>query len=229
MRKIYILDIKELHSTARQEIIFAGLNLQRREKALRYKREEDRVRSMAAGALLQYGIWCWQQEQPARQDSGVGCIWENVCWEQLAECFTGGVSSLKVIEGSHGKPYLEGLSVHFNLSHSGQIVICGISDQEIGVDVQMQEGTDHEKLWNRYFSEQDKGQLNGCQSQEEQEAMFYRLWAQKEAYGKLTGEGLAGKRGLKVSPLQEKISLGIDVEEYTPAPGYYAAVCWYSR
>ena len=221
MRRIYILNIEEIHHVARQELILAGLNLKRREKVLRCRREEDRLRSMAAAALLQYGVGRWLEEQHSS-------LWENVSWERLEEYFPDHVPSLDIHEGAHGKPYLEGMPVHFNLSHSGNMVLCGISDRPIGVDIQKQEAGSHERLWNRYFKGQEKELLNCCTSKEEQEAMFYRLWTQKEAYGKLTGEGLTGEQVLEISPMYESRSLGICLEEHIPAPGYCAAVCWYA-
>lgn len=242
MRRFYILNIEELHQVARQEMILAGLNLKRREKALKCGREEDRLRSMAAGALLQYGIWRWQQEQvpllePMSQGLKLteplppetdGSIWEPVTWEHLEACFQAFAPSLTFREGPHGKPYLEDLPVHFNLSHSGSMVLCGISDSQIGVDIQKKEPGNHERLWKRYFSDKEKELLSLCQSLEEQEELFYRLWTQKEAYGKLTGEGLSGASGLTASPLLEREKLGICLEERTPVPGYCAAACWYA-
>ena len=37
----------------------------------------------------------------------------------------------------HGKPYLSDYSdVHFNISHSGEYVVCSVSDKPVGVDIQ---------------------------------------------------------------------------------------------
>ena len=39
---------------------------------------------------------------------------------------------------NHGKPYLSGFSdVHFNISHSGTYVACGLADKPIGIDVRL--------------------------------------------------------------------------------------------
>ena len=227
---------------------------------------------MAAGALLQYGIWRWQQEQvplPEPLQQGLklpepmpqeplqqglklpepmpqeplqqglklqeplppetdGSIWEPVTWEHLEACFQSSAPAITFREGAHGKPYLEDLPVHFNLSHSGSMVLCGISDSQIGVDIQKKEPGNHERLWKRYFSDKEKELFSLCRSLEEQEELFYRLWTHKEAYGKLTGEGLSGASGLIASPLLEREKLGICLEERTPVPGYCAAACWYA-
>lgn len=230
MNKLYILNVEELNNKARQDMILAGLNLKRQEKVQKCRREGDRLRSLAAGALLQYGIGQRQQSGMAhrrQEETGGGSfVPEYVAWSHLETFFAQPTSDLNLREDAHGKPYLEGNSLHFNLSHSGNIVVCAVSDREVGVDVQESVPVSHEKLWERFFEEREKVLLRGCESDEEREALFYRLWVQKEAYGKLTGEGIP--EGLKVSPGADRAKLGICVEEFVPAPGYYGAVCRYA-
>jgi 4'-phosphopantetheinyl transferase len=44
------------------------------------------------------------------------------------------VRLLKISE--YGKPYVSGNKIHFNISHSGNYLICGVSNYEIGVDIE---------------------------------------------------------------------------------------------
>ena len=89
-----------------------------------------------------------------------------------------------------GKPYLrEYPDIHFNLSHSGAYVCCGLSDSPVGVDIQ--KITDVKKgLAGRFFTEDDNRRLNAC-SGEERKALFFRMWSIKESFIKLTGRGMA--------------------------------------
>lgn len=36
----------------------------------------------------------------------------------------------------HGKPYAKDLAVEFNISHSGDIVVCAVDDKPIGIDIE---------------------------------------------------------------------------------------------
>ena len=37
---------------------------------------------------------------------------------------------------AHGKPYVVGPNLHFNVSHSGDLVVCALHDRPIGIDVE---------------------------------------------------------------------------------------------
>lgn len=110
---------------------------------------------------------------------------------------------LKLGYGRNGKPYLQDYPFYFNLSHSGEYVFCAISDREVGVDIQQYRPADEARLARRFFSEEERKALEGCLDREEQRELFYRLWVRKEAYGKLTGEGIAASVGRSVLPVDE--------------------------
>lgn len=105
---------------------------------------------------------------------------------------------LKFNYGRNGKPYLQDYPFYFNLSHSGEYVFGAISDREVGVDIQQFRPVDEVRLARRFFSEEEQNALEKCFNREEQRKLFYRLWTRKEAYGKLTGEGIAASMGRSV-------------------------------
>ena len=43
---------------------------------------------------------------------------------------------LKLEYNEHGKPYIVGSDIRFNISHSGDYVACAFGSEEVGVDVQ---------------------------------------------------------------------------------------------
>lgn len=92
--------------------------------------------------------------------------------------------------GQKGKPYLEGVEgFHFNLSHSGEYVVCATGRKPVGVDIQeFRKGT--EKIPGRFFLETEKEDIEHAEEGERQ-TRFFRYWTAKESYGKLTGKGLA--------------------------------------
>ncbi|MBR0171505.1 MAG: 4'-phosphopantetheinyl transferase superfamily protein [Lachnospiraceae bacterium] len=97
--------------------------------------------------------------------------------------------------GKHGKPYLRSHPAFcVSLSHAGNIALCAISEAEIGADVQ-----DHRdmpparilRIANRFYAPPERDLLAAVKDPAEQKALFFRLWAAKEAYIKLTGRGIS--------------------------------------
>ena len=92
--------------------------------------------------------------------------------------------------GAQGKPYLpDRPGVHFSLSHSGDYVLCALSDSELGCDVETPRRCDL-ALASRFFHAEEAAWLFSL-PQAEQKAAFLRLWTLKESYIKALGLGLA--------------------------------------
>ncbi len=99
-----------------------------------------------------------------------------------------GLENVKIAVHEHGKPYLpEHPEIHFNISHSGTIAVCTISDVECGVDVE-QISKPHEVMGvaNRFFSVKEHAAM--LMSPNPNEA-FCRLWTLRESYVKMRGLG----------------------------------------
>lgn len=125
--------------------------------------------------------------------------------------------------GDRGKPYFRNQPFYFNLSHSGSYVLCGLAMEEIGADIQQHCGKDVGKLGRRFYSKRESAALE--QAGAEREKLFYRLWARKEAYGKLTGEGIG--KALGVDLLPGTASHPLIWEEWDSVEGYSIAFCRY--
>ena len=80
----------------------------RKEKALQYKKLDDRKRCVFAFVLLQHAL---------REKYGITEVPEFVYNE-------------------FGKPSLPNLPIHFSLSHCKDAVACAVSDHNIGIDVE---------------------------------------------------------------------------------------------
>jgi len=92
--------------------------------------------------------------------------------------------------GEHGKPFVQDSDVQFNLSHSGDCVLIGVTqNQPIGVDVEcVGPKQDYLALAKRFFS---KAEFAAIQSSEKSVEAFYRCWTRKEAFLKAIGLGLS--------------------------------------
>lgn len=96
-----------------------------------------------------------------------------------------------ICKGSHGKPYVvnAGKMVYYNLSHSGNYIVCALSEREIGVDIEKHRRIRTE-VARRFFHPKEVQQLERLDG-ELQTDLFFRYWSVKESFLKYTGEGLA--------------------------------------
>ncbi|MGB5097050.1 MAG: 4'-phosphopantetheinyl transferase superfamily protein, partial [Porticoccaceae bacterium] len=94
-----------------------------------------------------------------------------------------------------GKPALAwpALPVTFNLSHSGDLVVCALGQHcELGVDVEQIAPRDRLlALARRFFSVDECARLGGLSGAAQRDA-FYDIWTAREAYFKAVGCGLTG-------------------------------------
>ncbi|MDR3635522.1 MAG: 4'-phosphopantetheinyl transferase superfamily protein [Isosphaeraceae bacterium] len=94
--------------------------------------------------------------------------------------------------GEHGKPFLPGIDLRFNMAHSKDVALLGVSDgRELGIDIEaVRPLEDAERIVARFFSAREQADFFRVIPAERQEA-FFRGWVRKEAYIKAIGMGLA--------------------------------------
>lgn len=102
------------------------------------------------------------------------------------------------------KPYLKGQDVFFNLSHSGDYVGVAIGNKEIGFDIQKPVLNVNKSLINRILTKEEAVLFK------ESKASFNEIWAIKESYSKLTGDGIS-LNFKEISYKKENIDLKIDI------------------
>ena len=107
----------------------------------------------------------------------------------------------------YGKPFLSGHETfHFNISHSGQLVICAASDIEIGCDCEFiseDNKIDEVKIVYTHNEYETIRSLSG----RDKTVFCHNLWALKESYLKCCGIGLN----------EQPSSLEISFKEQAPA------------
>lgn len=107
MVKIAYVDISCVDETLYSRL-FDMADAQRKCKALRYLRFEDKVRCVSAGALLRYAAA-----------------------KQL------GTDTFETATDDNGKPHIVGAGdFHFNLSHAGKWVVITYGNTPVGIDVE---------------------------------------------------------------------------------------------
>ena len=89
---------------------------------------------------------------------------------------------------AHGKPSIEGL--RFNLSHSGGLALIALGQVEVGVDVELPRRRRTDGIARRFFAPGEQRRLFAL-GEAERYREFFRLWCCKEAFLKVTGEGLS--------------------------------------
>lgn len=89
--------------------------------------------------------------------------------------------------GEFGKPYLPDYpNVYFNLSHSGQYVVCAVSDRPVGIDIQVIRPY-YLDVVRRVYNPRELEQIKNSADPASE---FTKLWTKKEAYLKMLGCGL---------------------------------------
>ena len=161
--RVYIADISALKETPVFERFLGQVPEYRQKKAMSFKFPKGKMQSLGVGLLLQM----------ACRDAGFEGADNHIAY------------------GENGKPYLVDFpEVHFNLSHSGERVMCVISPFEVGCDVEIIKG-DRGKLAERFFKSEESAWIKHFETLEAQSEAFYRLWTLKECYMKVTGRGLS--------------------------------------
>ncbi|WP_345551288.1 4'-phosphopantetheinyl transferase family protein [Microbulbifer aestuariivivens] len=112
--------------------------------------------------------------------------------------------SLRLLTHGNGRPYLAGSTLSFNVSHSGDLAICALSQSlSVAVDLELhqqglwpdfnsreQPAFDGDALLRMVFSKAER-QLLLAASDRERRRLFFEFWTAKEALMKLTGRGLS--------------------------------------
>jgi 4'-phosphopantetheinyl transferase len=157
--------------------------------------------------------------------------------------FTGSSpDSLLFSYSAKGKPFLPvpraGNAIHFNIAHSGELVLCGITiGRRIGVDIETTaKRPDLMKIAHRYFAPAEVTELESL-PMEQRIPAFFCCWTRKEAYLKAIGEGISyGLDCFEVSAHPDKPARLIRdcqnpdettrwrLEDIDTGPGYRAAI-----
>lgn len=87
-----------------------------------------------------------------------------------------------------GKPFFKSQEIHFNISHSGNIVVCAFTQKsEIGIDIEIKSKIE----FNDFQDQLTDADWKRIENSSDMTHTFYEIWTQKEAIIKSQGKGLS--------------------------------------
>lgn len=138
------------------------VSYEKQQKIKKYRFKEDKLRTLCGDVLLRY---------------------------ILINFFDIKNGQITFYKNDYGKPFLKDLPFFFNISHSGEWVICAVSNEEIGADIEIIKDTNL-SIGERFFSKEENEYLNNT-SNDKKEKAFFNIWTLKESYVKYIGQGLS--------------------------------------
>lgn len=135
----------------------------RKERIERFHKKMDAYRSLIADILIRFVI----------------CNKNKINNEQITfHC------------NQYGKPYVRNFEgFHFNLSHSGEWIVCVFDASIVGIDIELIKSIDL-KIAKRFFTKEEFEYIINVERKESL-VRFYELWTLKESYIKAIGKGLS--------------------------------------
>lgn len=92
-------------------------------------------------------------------------------------------------KNEYGKPYLKNSkNFYFNISHSGEWVVCAISEKEVGIDIELIKPLNLEDV--KIFFSKKEYDVFIKKKEDEKLSYFYDIWTLKESFLKAIGKGL---------------------------------------
>jgi hypothetical protein len=92
----------------------------------------------------------------------------------------------EIMADKNGRPFVNGNSIFFSMSHTGDILVVAVDDSPVGIDAEFMKERDFARLSAWFFGESVPGRED-----------FYRRWTQFEAGLKLAGLPLFSKAAPK--------------------------------
>lgn len=122
----------------------------------------------------------------------------------------------------YGKAYISNFEdIHFNVSHSNNMISCAISDRPVGTDIEYNDPQIDLNIAKQYFFNSEYENIMKSPNPPDE---FFNYWVLKESYMKYTGLGfnlslnsfeiLKGKE-IKLKNDKNNLKFGLfDIEEY---------------
>lgn len=155
-----------------------------RERAARYRRAGDRLRSVVARGIARHALTRFEPARPPES------------WE--------------IVNEADGRPVaVDG--PWFSVTHTAGLIAVAVGDVRVGVDAEdVTRSTDVDAVGRRWLHPDEYAAIDVA-GQEERRRRFFEIWTVKEAYSKALGLGL--KLGLKTFRVTLDDPVQVDSEE----------------
>ncbi len=130
MTKVYVCELPPFPQTMPEEM-YHCLDGCVKMKIERYRRREDRMRTLLAHALTKMMLSKAENRKPCH---------------------------LKFTVNQYGKYGLSGNYRHFNISHAGKLIVCAIDEHPVGIDIEKREEREY-RLFRDIWSEEQEAQF----------------------------------------------------------------------
>ncbi len=92
----------------------------------------------------------------------------------------------EILKNEKGKPYFKSVFIHYSISHSRNLWICAVGENQVGIDIQNIKSAKTIEVAKRFFADQESEYVeqNGDES-------FFEIWTRKEAFVKYMGQGIS--------------------------------------
>ncbi len=158
---IYIATVKPFSDREFFAFAYNFLSKERQKKTDRYLKDNDKYLSAGAELLLKCAL----------KSTGVN------------------VSPFDISEDENGKPFFKDKRIEFNISHSGEFVMCAVSKDKIGCDIEKISDINM-KVAKKFFAEEEYADIISLDDTVKRNHRFFEYWTLKESYLKATGTGL---------------------------------------
>lgn len=108
---------------------------------------------------------------------------DMLCRQMIAEAEGIDPAGIIIKKSKDGKPYTENSAYKFSISHCGNLVVCAVSKNEIGVDIEKIRNV-RLKIAEKFACENEIAYIG------EKLERFFEVWTLKEAFFKCKGTGL---------------------------------------
>ena len=200
---LYAASVAPLADAEHYAAAYAAVSPARREKTDRFRFEKDKRLCLGAELLLRHALRA------------------------------GGVGEVPMVfdHGAQGKPYFNGSGVFFNLSHSGEYVVCALAPYEVGCDVEQITPIDL-NIARRFFFRSEYDDIAAQTTEKARNELFFRCWTLKESFMKVTGLGMKLPldafeivRGAEITVRQSVDTRQYSFAEFDKLSGYKCALC----
>lgn len=98
------------------------------------------------------------------------------------------ISNFKIQRTRYNKPYIKNSNIHFNISHSKDLIVLAVNNSSIGIDVENITIFNYDII-KKFFSIKEEEYINSFSNNEKKKHEFFKLWTQKESFIKCIGKG----------------------------------------